>query len=725
MKILLTQNAGYFLSTVGSFKANRMLMQRLAERGHRCAAVTREDFGELQKRGASVAAGAENCTLRHEGIEVHAARNRYRQAVLLAEVMGSFEPDLTIVSEEGCILLEAALEADASPVVCVSHSAQDLPFGPESRAAHPLKCGLLQRGAALVTVSRYMRDYIKRWGHIDARVLYFPVYGTRLPHACGDFARGFVTMVNPCAYKGVSVFLELARRMPDIDFAAVPTWGTTDEDRRALAQLPNVRLLKPAENIDDIFAQTRVLLAPSLAGDAFPLIVVEAMLRGIPVLASEVGGMPEAKLGVDYLLPVRPLVMRAGDDMQLRVHVPPQDVTDWVAALRRLLSDVDTYGRVSRDSREASAAFVAENGAEKFEEFFETLARPARAKGREHGVSDEVVQDERLLGLLNSLSPEKRALLSRRLKERARAAPGPAAGLAGGRTLPPQTPLVNLQPEGDGTPFFCVHPVGGNVICYVELARALGVARPFFALQAQGLEGGQQPFARVEEMAAHYVDAIRAARPRGPYLLGGWSFGGAVAFEMAQQLRKSGERVALLVLIDSRPPRADAERAEGDDGDASARAVFSFLSDLRGLYGASFQASYDELRPLSGDEQMEHVVRLAVSAKVFPSDAGGEQVRRLLRVYTANVRAAGEYAPRPYDGAAALFTPGKSGGRQSNGGDPPAEWGRLLEGPFAVRGVPGDHYTILTRPGVAALAAELGRLLDGAGADVASGGGGI
>jgi thioesterase domain-containing protein len=124
---------------------------------------------------------------------------------------------------------------------------------------------------------------------------------------------------------------------------------------------------------------------------------------------------------------------------------------------------------------------------------------------------------------------------------------------------------------------------------------------------------------------------------------------------------------------------------------------------------------------------LEYAVRLAVRAKVIPSDAGGEQLlRRLLRVFTANVCAADEYAPQPYDGDAALFKAEMSGGgRQSHGDDPSAEWGRLLEGPCAVLGVPGDHNTILTQPGVAALAAELRRLLDGADADVPRGGGGV
>jgi glycosyltransferase involved in cell wall biosynthesis len=189
------------------------------------------------------------------------------------------------------------------------------------------------------------------------------------------FEGGLITMINPCGLKGLSIFLALAREFPRLEFAAVPTWGADDAVLRALAELPNVRLLRPAEDIDEILAQTRVLLAPSLWPETFGYVVPEAMLRGIPVLASDVGGLPEAKLGVDYLLPVNP-AERRGDAYVF----PPQDIGPWAGALRELLSGPEAYHRCSRESREAALRFVSRASVSAVEEFLAGLA-PSRREG--------------------------------------------------------------------------------------------------------------------------------------------------------------------------------------------------------------------------------------------------------------------------------------------------------------------------------------------------------
>ena len=110
---------------------------------------------------------------------------------------------------------------------------------------------------------------------------------------------------------------------------------------------------------------------------------------------------------------------------------------------------------------------------------------------------------------------------------------------------------VLMSSKGDGAPFFCVHPVGGNVLCYKELASCWSKDRPFYALQAQGLEKGQRPLRSIPSMAREYIKTIKEIQPKGPYLIGGWSFGGLVASEIVNQFEQDGDEVSLLVLIDT------------------------------------------------------------------------------------------------------------------------------------------------------------------------------
>lgn len=118
----------------------------------------------------------------------------------------------------------------------------------------------------------------------------------------------------------------------------------------------------------------------------------------------------------------------------------------------------------------------------------------------------------------------------------------------------PWASLVPIQPQGSKPPLFCVHAVGGNVLSLRDLARHLGLDQPFYALQSQGLDGKERPPVRVEDMAAYYIEEMRTVQPEGPYYLSGQSSGGLVAFEMAQQLQAQGEKVAILVLIDTHIP---------------------------------------------------------------------------------------------------------------------------------------------------------------------------
>lgn len=110
-------------------------------------------------------------------------------------------------------------------------------------------------------------------------------------------------------------------------------------------------------------------------------------------------------------------------------------------------------------------------------------------------------------------------------------------------------PLVPIQ-LGKSLPFFCVHGAGGNVLNFRDIATRLGADQTFYGVQAAGVDGGAA-LDTIEEMAALYLPAITANQPKGPYMIGGYSTGGVVAYEIAQQLVAAGQNVALLVLLDS------------------------------------------------------------------------------------------------------------------------------------------------------------------------------
>ncbi|AUX31437.1 MULTISPECIES: type I polyketide synthase [Sorangium] len=261
--------------------------------------------------------------------------------------------------------------------------------------------------------------------------------------------------------------------------------------------------------------------------------------------------------------------------------------------------------------------------------------------------------------------------------------------------------LVPLQLSGQGTPFFCVHPAGGPVLCYADLARHLGNDRPFYAIQARGLDDDGEPDDRIEIMAARYLEALRAVQPTGPYLLGGWSLGGLVAFEMARRLVGEGSRVASLTLIDS--------LLSVDDDPESRLREYVELASM--LYPES---SHAELRRLGEGE----LTKVLVDGVLRSNIAGfTSSVRRL---FTAHERALRAYVAPTYPGA---FTYFRSAEQPSRGGSAEVAepYGtlyypisRFSSQPVELYEVPGSHWTMVREPHVQVLAERLRRCLLGA-----------
>jgi amino acid adenylation domain-containing protein len=257
--------------------------------------------------------------------------------------------------------------------------------------------------------------------------------------------------------------------------------------------------------------------------------------------------------------------------------------------------------------------------------------------------------------------------------------------------------LVELQPGESSQPLFLVHPVGGNVFCYTHLVRHLGPSRAIYAFQAQGLDGENVPHERIETMATQYLEAMLKVQPEGPYFLGGWSMGGAVAFEMAQQLRVRGERVAVLALQDSYAPVYDERRSKDD-----LMVLKNFALDL-GI-ALDHLDPPDNLRALELDELLARLLEHSIAAEIVDSSFGVKQFRNLFQVFRSNNRAFESYSPRPYQDRIQLFIAGdKSAGvaeAQTKG------WSELA-GEVETHVIAGDHYTILRNPNVEKLAEEL------------------
>jgi amino acid adenylation domain-containing protein len=263
-----------------------------------------------------------------------------------------------------------------------------------------------------------------------------------------------------------------------------------------------------------------------------------------------------------------------------------------------------------------------------------------------------------------------------------------------------ERPLVALQAQGSLRPFFCVHAVGGNVFSYVGLARRLGQQQPFYALQARGLMDAQEPRTRVEDMAADYVHAIRAAQERGPYVLGGWSMGGLIAFEMACQLQRQGQQVSLVALFDSVTPAA--ARSIGEDEQVMHVANFAYQLGLPPEELANVSERF-----LSFDEEarLQYLFEEARRRGILPTGFDATQFRQLFKVYRSNNEAAQAYRPAACSAPLVLFRAAEQ--VEEEPANAALGWSRLAEGSLEVEEVTGNHFTMLEEPHVSLLAERL------------------
>ncbi len=265
---------------------------------------------------------------------------------------------------------------------------------------------------------------------------------------------------------------------------------------------------------------------------------------------------------------------------------------------------------------------------------------------------------------------------------------------------PAWSPLVAIcKGRAEFKPLFCVHGAGGNVLNFKVISDRLGSTQPFYGLQAQGVDGRLPPLTSIEAMAAQYVEAIRTVDPDGPYQLAGYSAGGVIALEMAQQLRKAGAGVSLLAMIDTLSPIA-------------ARRKVSYFKKILLMRHWSLQFAME----WPGRRRRGKLLRINY-AIALEKLAKGEQLPPELvdfHLFNTFVAAQADYTPQPYDGGMTLFR-ASQGEMQYLDAGLSLGWDEHISGPIHVHEINGSHFSMMAEPGVSELIEGFRRALVEAG----------
>ncbi|MGB3203984.1 MAG: amino acid adenylation domain-containing protein [Crinalium sp.] len=314
-----------------------------------------------------------------------------------------------------------------------------------------------------------------------------------------------------------------------------------------------------------------------------------------------------------------------------------------------------------------------------------------------------------------------------------------AANLSSNSNYFKWSPLVAIQPHGSNPPFFCIHPIFGVVLPYYELAHHLGKNQPFYALQPLGIDGKNAPLTTIEDMAAYYIKALKSVQPQSPYFIGGWSFGGLVAFEMAQQLQAAGHEVALVAILDTQAPVSSNKPSLKDSFKfiftTVIRSIWSFLADY--LYilttpnskvsnntpsdqsSGSFKdspsrQSYSKLnkfiRLLKTKFSWHHALQQYALTNLIPDESRSlilreVTIRPMLRIFQANSQAVLSYKSKIYPKKIHLFTSIEEVSKTNR--DPTMGWSELAMGGVEVHQGSGNHLSMLKKPHVKLLAEQL------------------
>ncbi|MEI2579454.1 amino acid adenylation domain-containing protein [Scytonema sp. PRP1] len=273
------------------------------------------------------------------------------------------------------------------------------------------------------------------------------------------------------------------------------------------------------------------------------------------------------------------------------------------------------------------------------------------------------------------------------------------------------SPLVAIQANGSKQPFFCVPGAGVYPFYLYNLATYLDQDQPFYSFQADGLDGKLEPITGIENIAARYIQGLQTVQSEGPYFLGGHSFGGKVAFEIAQQLLRQGDKVALVAIFDTPAPFYKQKQISADWDNA--RWLTEFAKVMEFEFAKNLGISDDTLKNLLPDEQLKYVLERLKMVNILPSDAQTTELNNLLQVLKANALV--DYVPQQvYPTQITLFRANEVSSEELASKFPSEiledltwGWNKFSVEPVNVHFVPGDHMTMMAQPHVQVLAEQL------------------
>ena len=286
--------------------------------------------------------------------------------------------------------------------------------------------------------------------------------------------------------------------------------------------------------------------------------------------------------------------------------------------------------------------------------------------------------------------------------------------------------LVAIQHKGSKTPFFCVPGVGGKPFYLYNLGRYLGQDQPFYAFQAyDSLDGESEVLTRIEDIASNYLQAMRSVQPQGPYLLGGHSFGGKVAFEMARQLHEQDQEIGLLVMLDANAPTIEEKPLlsyfqEWDN----ARWLMEIVETVGMTVSTDIGITYELLQNLTLEEQLKCILEEFQKINALAPNAEIKHIEKMMEVYKANNLATTVYQPQGiYPFSITLIRAQEFPKADPDGDlffqiyfkmseDSTVGWNRFSSQPIKIHFVPGNHVSMMIEPHIQVVAKQLKNCLE-------------